>query len=234
MTPLLRIRGLVRRFGPAVALDGIDLDVTRGERLGLAGTNGSGRTTLLRIAAALMAPSTGRIEVAGIDAVLSPVAARAHALYVDSSLTAAIGLTVGEYLTFVRAARARRTQPAGAVSTAAALERTGLEAGAEADSLSPGLRKQLALTAAILVSPPLLLLDDPFSGLDASARETFLDWMRELSSAGVTIVTSVNGTETDGALCTSVVTLSRGRIVTRTDAAQVAPTERLMRAVGGG
>lgn len=233
MTSPVRVRGLVHRFGATKALDGIDLDLVQGRRLGLSGPNGAGRTTLLHIAAALLPPTAGTVEIAGIDAGRFPFDARAHAMYVGSHLPAGTGLRVREYLTFIRKARSGRTRSLTTISTEAALERAELSPDAVVDQLSRGLRKRLALTTALVVSPPVLLLDDPFSALDSSARNVFLEWIIESCEAGVTLISAVNDTDADHALCDTVLRMALGRVVSQTSHARGVSDHHLARVVGG-
>jgi ABC-2 type transport system ATP-binding protein len=219
----MRTRALVRRFGRAVALDGIDLDVEDGESVALLGPNGSGRTTLLHILAALVPPTSGTVEIAGVDAARFPFEARANVMYVGADLPAADGLRVQEYLDFVRGARGGRATRGAGTTTMHAVERSALPAGASVLGLSTGLRKRLALAAALLVAPRVLLLDDPFASLDADARRRFLDWLTETRTAGTTILAAVNDADDGQALCDSFLRMQQGRIVSRSTSIATAP-----------
>src|SRR5205085_1556186 len=152
--------GLSKQFGQTKALDHLDLEVARGECLGLAGSNGGGRTTLLRILAALLRPSTGTVEIAGIDAVRRVHEGRSHLAFVGVGSLHGDGLRVREYLEFVHASR--RSKAEGSCRAIdAVLERAVLQPDAPVDALSSGFRQRLTLAAAFLIGPDVLLLDDP-------------------------------------------------------------------------
>jgi ABC-2 type transport system ATP-binding protein len=210
--PLVHAQGLVYRIGGSVAVDRVDLTVAEGESLGLSGPNGSGRTTLLQVLATLRAPQAGTLQIAGVDARRFPYEARAHVMYVGRDLPAATDLRVREYLDFVCDARnAWACSRAG--TTATASERSTLDPHAPINRLSPGLRKQLALAAALTVAPPLLLLDDPFASLDEEARRRFGAWLIDVRTGGTTVIAAVNAAADAAALCTTVLRMEHGRIV---------------------
>jgi ABC-type multidrug transport system ATPase subunit len=218
MTAMVRTRKLVLRFGGTVALDGIDLEVAAGERVALCGPSGAGRTALLRTLAALHPPSCGLVEIAGIDAGRSPFDARAFSMYVGRDLPASTRLRAGEYIDFVRRARAGTASRTATMSTAAALRRAEIPADGSIDRFAAGMRKRLALTAALVVGPPVLLLDEPFASLDSDGCALFLDWLTETRSID-TLVFAASGREMDTArLCDTVLRMEHGRIVSRATA----------------
>jgi ABC-type multidrug transport system ATPase subunit len=214
MTAIVRTRELVRRFGSTVALDGIDLEVARGERVGLYGPAGAGRTTLLQILAAVHPPSSGVVEIAGIDAGRFPFDARAFTLYTGRGLVASNRLRAVEYLDFVRQARGKDANRPARMSTPAALRRAELRADVSIDRLAVGMRKRLALTVALVVAPPVLLLDEPFSSLDDDDR-WFRDWLTETRSMGITIIGSINSRVSGAVPYETVLRMEHGRIVSR-------------------
>jgi ABC-2 type transport system ATP-binding protein len=213
MTAIVRTRAVVKRFGSVVALDGIDLEVAAGASVGLSGANGSGRTTLLQVLAMLRSPTAGEVEIAGVDARRFPLEARTFAMYVGQELYAANAMTVKEYLGYVRTARRSRGTTDSATTVDAAIERAELPADMRTDRLSTGTRKQVALAAALLVAPRLLLLDDPLASLDAVARGRFVAWIAEVRSSGTVLIAAVNNADDSQALCETVLRMERGRIV---------------------
>jgi ABC-type multidrug transport system ATPase subunit len=223
MTNAVRVRGLVKRFGSTVVLDGIDLDVGAGQSVGLSGQNGAGRTTLLQILAALRRPTSGEVAIAGVDALRRPIEARALVAYVDAEPHGAHGLTVREYMDFVVSTRLRHYHHHGSshpphvepprASIDESIARAELPPTAIAERLSTGQRKQLALAAALVAAPAVLLLDDPLSSLDEAARGRVVTWVRELRAAGTAFVCAVNTPEDSAALCDSVLRMQRGRIL---------------------
>jgi ABC-2 type transport system ATP-binding protein len=213
MRAIVRTSNLTKRFGRTVALDNVDLQVARGECLGLVGSNGGGRTTLLRILATLVCPSSGTVEVAGIDAVRRIYDARSRVAYVGEESSPGFGLCVREYLEFFHASRRTRAGagPAGKVDEV--VERAGLPSDAPVDDLSSGFRQRLALAAGLLIGPEVLLLDDPIRAIDVGARSRFVEWLREVCDRGTTIVVALNHQRDVKALCHRVVQLEAGRLV---------------------
>ena len=204
MITVLRARGLQKRFGATIALSGIDLQAAQGECVGLVGPNGGGRSTLLKILATLLRPTAGSVEIAGIDAVRAPFDARRHLAYVGEEGVAGHGLSAHEYLAFVASAR-RVPSPRRAIDDA--LVRAGVHAAADVDTLSTGSRRRVALAAVLLIKPQVLLLDDPFAGLDADARVAFSVWLSEVRDGGTTIVAALNEDRDVRAICHRVVRL---------------------------
>jgi heme ABC exporter ATP-binding subunit CcmA len=187
---LLEAHGLQRSFGRVRILHGLDLSLQPGEALAIIGPNGAGKTTLLRLLAGLMRPSAGEVRILGlrVGGELGP-ARRALGVLLHQSLLYD-DLTLLENLTFV-AGLYGLNQP-GAVA-AAALEAAGLtdRAGELPRRLSRGLLQRAAIARSLLHSPRLLLLDEPFTGLDATAAARLRsDLQRRLSQGlGVVIVT---------------------------------------------
>jgi ABC-2 type transport system ATP-binding protein len=213
-TAAVRTIGMSKRFGPTVALDHLDLEVARGECLGLAGSNGGGRTTLLRILATLLCPSTGTVEIVGIDAVRRVHEARSHLAFVGEESLPGSGLRVREYLEFVHTAR-RSTADGTSRAVDAVLERAGLQPDAPVDALSSGFRQRLALAGALLIEPDVLLLDDPVHAIDAATRSRFLEWLQEIRGQGTTILVAFSDQRDTNALCHRVVQLEAGHLVAR-------------------
>ncbi len=165
---LARARGLAKRFGPLTALHPLDLDLAAGETLALLGPNGAGKSTLLRLLAGLARPSTGTLAIG--DASASRPARRAavgfvaHATFLYAQLTARENLELAAKLYGVADPRAR---------AAALIEAHDLGAVAEraAGALSRGMAQRVSIARALVHEPRLLLLDEPFSGLDPRAAE---------------------------------------------------------------
>lgn len=170
--PLLAARGLMRSFGALRVLRGVDLEVRGGELLAVAGPNGAGKTTLLRLLAGLMRPSAGEIRVRGVRLSRDTAAPRRDIGLLSHHTFLYDDLTVAENLSF--AARLYDL-PDRAAAVAAALEEVGL--GRRADSpvrhLSRGLVQRAAIARALLHRPDIVLLDEPFTGLDAPAADRF-------------------------------------------------------------
>lgn len=167
MPPLVEIRGLTRRYGERLALDGVDLDIRQGEVFGLLGPNGSGKSTLIRLLTGLLAPCAGGITFAGLDVMREGAAARALIGYVPEDVMLYPGQRVYEFLRFM--GRLRRLQGQALTD---ALERVCARlALAEVwrtpmGRLSHGYRQRVLIAQALLHEPVLLILDEPTNGLD--------------------------------------------------------------------
>lgn len=204
--PAVRLTGVGKRYQSApwgsarTALDGVDLDCATGTLTLLAGPNGSGKSTLLKILAGLTTPDTGTLACPETPAGYLPEALRLPGR-----------LTAGEILMVF--ASPLRPAP-GPAATERALEAVGLaaEASSRAGALSHGQRQRLGLAAALLGSPELLLLDEPFNGLDPQAMREFADVLRDLRAAGKIIVVSSHLFAPLDGLCDQLAVLRAGRL----------------------
>ena len=180
--PLIRVASLVRVFGAQRVLDGVDLDVAAGEAVALLGPNGAGKTTLLKIVATLLRPTRGTAMIAGHDCVREAESVRAVLGVVSHGAHVYEDLTARENLAFW--ARLRGC-PADSDTLLRVLADVELEhhAGARVRTFSAGMRRRLALARLALTSPRVLLLDEPFAGLDQRARK-WLEGRLETFKAG--------------------------------------------------
>jgi heme exporter protein A len=207
---LLDVRGLQRTFGRARILNGIDLTLQPGEVLAVAGPNGAGKTTLLRLLAGLMRPSAGEIRILGhrLTQAAAPVR-RAIGLLSHQSLLYD-DLTLRENLIFT--ARLYALQRPDVVA-GAALEAAGLTDRANdlPRKLSRGLLQRAAIARTMLHQPSLLLLDEPFTALDATASERLRKDLQGRVSAGTALVIVTHHLEEAWQLATRVAVLVQGR-----------------------
>lgn len=206
-------QGIGRRFGRRQALSGIDLQVERGEIIGLVGPDGAGKTTLLQILAAILDPSEGQCRVLGFDTQRAASAVTARIAYMAQGFTLYGRLSVDENLAF--AARVR------SVSEAVFGERrlrllamAGLLPFGERpeEKLSGGMRKKLALCANLIHEPPLLLLDEPSLGVDPLSRRELWRMLEDFRQEGATILFSTSYME-EAEHCDRVVLLDGGRLI---------------------
>jgi heme ABC exporter ATP-binding subunit CcmA len=206
-------------LGRFPALAGADLDVERGEILLLAGPNGAGKTTLLRLLAGLIPLYSGEAEVDGVDLTRDRRAARRHLALVGHETFCYDDLTVAENLRFIARASGLPGDGADAV-----IERVGLTqvAGLTHRKLSAGQRRRLALGAALVRDPQLLLLDEPHAGLDVDGREVLHEIVAAAPAEGRTVLMASHELELARALATREVRVDAGR-VTAAVAAQGAP-----------
>lgn len=209
--PLIRATGLVRRFGLIRALDQVSLEVTAGELVLLLGANGAGKTTLLRAFAGLVRPLRGRVEVSGRDVHADP-GARGSVGFLSHHAMVYDDLTPRENLRF----HAALHQLDGAErEISVALDLVGLtgRADAPARGFSRGMLQRLALARADLHRPPLLLLDEPFTGLDPVAAEALRQRIGTWRADGRGIVAVTHDPAALWDLATRVVVMQRGRVV---------------------
>lgn len=211
MNDMIRASGLVKRYKEVEALRGIDLAVPEGKVLALLGPNGAGKTTTVRCITTLLKPDTGTAEVAGIDVVSDPAGARAKIglsgqyAAVDEHLTGYENLVmVGRlyHLGKTRAqARAREL-----------LERFDLaDAGDRpAKTYSGGMRRRLDLAGALVAEPPVLVLDEPTTGLDVRSRQQMWDVIRELVGGGATLLLTTQYLEEADKLADDIVVIDHG------------------------
>src|ERR1019366_4847699 len=185
--PLIEAEGLVKRFGSTHALAGVGLSVQRGTVLALLGPNGAGKTTLVRILTTLLAPDHGRATIAGYDVVADAERVRpligfaGQSAAVDEMLTGRENLElVGRLYHLEKGERRRRARKV--------LERFSLTDAGErlVRTYSGGMRRRLDLGASLIGRTPVLILDEPTTGLDPRSRNELWDFIRALAEAGTT------------------------------------------------
>lgn len=205
---VLEVRSLAKRYGPHAALTGLSLSVDPGEIVGLVGSNGSGKTTSLRMLSGLLRPDAGEGMVLGFDIMHEPDQVRRRVGYSSQRYALYAGLSVKENLYF-RAEVFGVENAARAVS--AVLDRFALRPfeTLRAERLSGGWARQLQLAAALVHAPQLLLLDEPTAGLDAVARQAVWRQITRLASEGTAIVLSTHDL-VDAGRCARIAFLSQG------------------------
>jgi len=223
----IRVESLRHVYGSRIALDDVSFTVQRGEIFGLLGPNGGGKTTLFKILSTLLTPTGGAATIFG-DPLSAPSAVRRHLGVVfqhpslDAKLTVAENLTCHGQLYGLHGTEL-------AERSAAVLQRLGLaeRTGDRVEILSGGLQRRTELAKALLHRPPLLLLDEPSTGLDPGARRDFMQYLRQLrEQQSVTIVLTTHDME-EAERCDRVAILHLGRLVSVGSAAE------LKDAVGG-
>lgn len=208
---MIQIRQLVKNFGMHPVLRGIDLDVPRGEFLTLLGPNGAGKTTLLRIIATLSRPTAGQVRVGGWLLPEAAVRVRPH-LGLISHQTLLYGeLTAVENLRFF-ARVYDLPEPGRRIEEV--LDSVGLADRQDelVESYSRGMQQRLAIARAILHEPEVLLLDEPYTGLDQSAAVMLDELLRSVATAGRTVVMTTHDIARGVASCDLVAVLVNGRI----------------------
>ncbi|MCP3755539.1 ATP-binding cassette domain-containing protein [Streptomyces sp. TBY4] len=208
--------GLVKTFGDVRALDGVDLDVPEGTVLGLLGPNGAGKTTTVRVLTTLLQPDSGKAVVAGIDVLKHPNEVRrsiglsGQFAAVDEYLTGRENLQmVGQlYQMSAKAAKARAAELLERFNLGDAADRT-------AKTYSGGMRRRLDLAAALVVSPPVMFMDEPTTGLDPRNRQALWAIIQELVAGGTTLLLTTQYLEEADHLAHDIAVVDHGRVIAR-------------------
>ncbi|MGH9126869.1 MAG: ABC transporter ATP-binding protein [Acidimicrobiales bacterium] len=213
-TPAVAIRGLLKRFGATVAVAGLSLDVPHGSFFGLVGPNGAGKTTTLRMTTGLLRPDAGTAWVDGIDVWADPVAAKRLIGVLPEELNLFERLSGIELLTYHGLLR-RMDMPVITMRARELLDVLGLTDAANTLVIdySHGMRKKIALASALLHSPRVLFLDEPFEAIDPVSARAIRGVLDRLTRTGATVVFSSHVMELVEALCDRVAIVSAGQVV---------------------
>lgn len=210
----MRARGLTRRYGDLVAVDGLDLDVPAGECVGVLGPNGAGKSTTMRMLACLAPRDAGELTVLGLDPAREPRALKRRLGVVAQETTLDLELTVRQnLLVFARYFDIPRREAAARADALLELMALSERAGDAVDRLSGGMRRRLQIARALVNRPELVLMDEPTTGLDPQARHAVWDRLRLLRSEGATIVLTTHYMDEAARLCDRLVIVDRGRVV---------------------
>ena len=209
--PVILARGITKSYGRVRVLAGVDLEVRKGDRYVLFGPNGSGKTTLVKVLSTLMRPDSGTLELFGAPLGDDPRPARArigvlsHEPYLYGELTAWENLDFYARLYGIR----DRTD-----LVKASLREFGLlhRAHDRAGTLSQGMRQRLGLARALLHNPELVLLDEPYAGLDLAAQEMLSELVVRMSKGGRTVLCITHDMQKGFTIATRVGALARGRV----------------------
>jgi len=205
---------LTRRFGALTAVDGIDLSVAAGQFFGFLGPNGAGKSTTIKMLTGLLAPTSGRMELLGLDFASHSMEVKRQIGVVPEGMGLFERLTGSEYLNFVgrmygldRPTTVRRTE-----ELLGFMQLTDRPKTMIAD-YSHGMQKKLALAAAVIHAPRILFLDEPFEGVDALAAGALKALLARMTERGVTIFLTSHVLEIVERLCSHVAIIQSGRLV---------------------
>lgn len=211
MSGVVRVSGLVKRYGRTTALAGVSFELAPGELVGLIGHNGAGKSTLLKLLTGHLLPTEGTVEVAGVDVAASPGAARAKMGVVPEELTLWDYLTAREFFEFVADVRGV-ADPREGVERAVSVSGLGADADRLVREYSQGMRRRTMLAAALLARPPVLLLDEALNGLDPPSAAAMKDVLRAEADRGAAVLLSTHVVETVERVADRVILLANGRV----------------------
>ena len=224
LDPIVRVTDLRKVFGLVRVLDGVSLDVHGGEAVALLGANGAGKTTLLKILATLLRPTRGTATIAGHDVARAPETVRpllgvvAHGAWVYYDLTARENLKFWSTLGGLHA---------DADDLAAALAGVGLDrvADARVRTFSAGMKRRLSLARVMLGRPRVLLLDEPFAGLDQRAKKWLEERLETLKAAGAALLMVTHSFGRELGVADRLAILAGGRIALDTPRGSLGPDD---------
>ncbi|MGN7800745.1 ABC transporter ATP-binding protein [Leifsonia sp. 22587] len=211
---VLSLGGLHKRYGDTVAVDGVSLEIKEGSFYGIVGPNGAGKTTTLSIVTGLLRPDAGRVIVHGVDVWAEPVRAKHIIGVLPDKLRLFDRLTGAQFLRYAgtlrglsaKTVRARTADLAAAFGIEDALDRLVAD-------YSAGMTKKIALAAAMIHSPRLLVLDEPFESVDPVSAANIIDILQRYTAAGGTVVVSSHGMDMIQRVCDSVAIIVRGQVL---------------------
>jgi len=207
----IEVRKLAKSFGHQVALRGVDLTVAEGEFLTLFGPNGAGKTTLIRIVASLMRPTDGLVRVRGEDLGKAATTLRRHIGLISHNPLLYGDLTPDENLSFFSR---MYDLPDAASRIDTVLEQVGLAARRRdpVRTFSRGMVQRLTIARAILHDPAIMLLDEPYTGLDLQAADMLRSVLQELAASNRTVILTTHNLEQGLEMCDRAAILNRGRL----------------------
>jgi len=210
---MIRLTQLTKRYGRFTAVDAIDLEVPQGELFGFLGPNGAGKTTTLRMIAGILRPTGGRVEIAGIDVVKDPTAAKSRLGFIPDRPFIYEKLTGAEFLRFV-AGLYGQEGPQVEHRARELLALFDLEEWRDelVESYSHGMRQKLIISSAFVHRPSVIVVDEPMVGLDPKAARILKDLFREYTRRGNTIMMSTHTLEVAESLCDRIGIIANGKI----------------------
>lgn len=210
----LTVDNLTKKFKRTLAVDRLCMEIPEGEIYGFVGANGAGKTTTMRIIAGLLAPTSGKVIIDGIDIFKEPLKVKERIGYMPDFFGVYDDLKVTEYLAFyaglqgIYGAKCREL-----TDSLLKLVRLSEKKDAYVDTLSRGMKQRLCLARSLIHDPEFLILDEPASGLDPRARVEMKEILKELRSMGKTILISSHILPELAELCTSIGIIDSGRLV---------------------
>jgi ABC-2 type transport system ATP-binding protein len=210
---VIRLQNLTKRYGKFTAVDGISLEVPRGELFGLLGPNGAGKTTTMRMIAGILRPTGGSIHVGGVDMLARPLEAKARLGFIPDRPFVYDKLTGGEFLRFA-AALYGQDGPAVERRIDELLEIFDLGPWKHelTEAYSHGMRQKLIISSALVHRPDVIVVDEPMVGLDPKSARLLKELLREFVNRGGTVLMSTHTLEIAEAMCDRIAIVHGGRI----------------------
>jgi ABC-2 type transport system ATP-binding protein len=211
---MVHVDNLTKRFNGTLAVDRLNMEIPEGEIYGFVGANGAGKTTTMRIIAGLLAPTSGKVYIDGIDVSKEPLEVKRHIGYMPDFFGVYNDLKVSEYMSFYAGLYGISKQKCmGLIDSLLELVRLTNKKEAYVDTLSRGMKQRLCLARSLIHDPQFLILDEPASGLDPRARVEMKEILRELRSLGKTVLISSHILHELSELCTSIGIIEAGKLV---------------------
>ncbi len=211
---MIRLTDLTKRYGKFTAVDGINLEIRRGELFGFLGPNGAGKTTTMRMIAGILQPTSGRIEIAGDDVARDPIKAKSRLGFIPDRPFVYDKLTGAEFLRFVAAlygqdgeAVERRMDELLDLFELAPWKDELVE------SYSHGMRQKLIISSALLHKPEVIVVDEPMVGLDPKGQKFLKDLFRAFVERGGTVLMSTHTLDTVEEMCDRIGIIAQGKIL---------------------
>ncbi|HYC26639.1 MAG TPA: ABC transporter ATP-binding protein [Nitrososphaerales archaeon] len=210
----ISIQSLTKNYDGLVALNNVSLTVGPGEIVGLIGPNGAGKSTLMKISVGILKPTSGTVKVSGHDVVQDPEGAKKLIGYVPENPSLYTALTVSEFLGFVGKIRGVEDgELEGRIKESLKTFSLVDKADALLGSLSKGMKQKVALMAAILHDPHVLILDEPLTALDPKTQAFVHSWIRSLGTQDKTVLLSTHNLEIVQDYATKITIIDRGTVI---------------------
>jgi ABC-2 type transport system ATP-binding protein len=210
---MIKLTNLSKKYGDFTAVDGVNLEVPRGELFGFLGPNGAGKTTTLRMIAGILRPTGGTVHIGGIDIAVDPIGAKMKLGFIPDRPFIYEKLTGGEFLRFV-AGLYDQEGPEVEHRARELLALFDLEEWRDelVESYSHGMRQKLIISSAFVHRPQVIVVDEPMVGLDPKAARILKDLFREYTNRGHTIMMSTHTLEVAESLCQRIGIIQAGKI----------------------
>jgi ABC-2 type transport system ATP-binding protein len=235
LQPSIVTRSLTRKFGDFTAVDDVNLEVAPGQFFGFLGPNGAGKSTTIKMLTGLLAPTSGEMQILGMDLVKNGPEVKQHIGVVPEGMGLFVRLTGSEYLNFVgRMYGLDRETTAGRAAELLDFMQLADEPKKLIADYSHGMQKKLAMAAAVIHTPKILFLDEPFEGVDAIASGTLKSMLQRMISNGATIFLTSHVLEIVERLCSHVAIINHGKLVAQGSMEELRAGVRAQATVGEG